>query len=177
MKTCKVYRLPLTTLETWFEKKCNISIWLAIVKSLSFNNVINSIPISPINNISWQSYEENITNIKRMMYGLKKYDMKILTQTKICLGVTTHTHQSIRSNCKVSNDLSFIKHRPSFWNIDFCHVKKYTGVDLVLGSNCHPNAKPMLPCYPNDSKLKPKLLSGVKDCHNDENNFEQSALH
>ena len=43
------------------------------------------------------------------MYGLKKYDMKILTQTKICFGVTTNTHQFIRSNCKVSNEKSFIK--------------------------------------------------------------------
>ena len=44
-----------------------------------------------------------------MMCGLKKYDMKILTKTKICLGVTTNTHQFIRSNCKVSNEKSFIK--------------------------------------------------------------------
>ena len=79
MKTCKVYRLPLTTLETWFEKKCNISIWLAIFKSLLFNYIINSIPISPINNSSFQSYEENITKTKRMMCGLKKCDMNILT--------------------------------------------------------------------------------------------------
>ena len=52
IKTCRVYCLPLNTIETWFEKKYNILIWLSIVKSLSFNNVINSIPISPINNIS-----------------------------------------------------------------------------------------------------------------------------
>ena len=114
MKTCKVYRLPLTTLETWFEKKCNISIWLAIFKSLLFNYIINSIPISPINNSSFQSYEENITKTKRMMCGLKKYDMKILTQTKICFGVTTNTHQSIRSNCKVRNDKSFLKKNRPF---------------------------------------------------------------
>ena len=43
------------------------------------------------------------------MCGLKKYDMKMLTQTKICFGVTTNTHQPIRSNCKVSNDKIFIK--------------------------------------------------------------------
>ena len=103
--------------------------------------------------------------------------MKILTQTKIYLGVTTNTHQSIRSNCKVSNDLSFIKKQTFFLKHRFCHVKKHTEVDLVLGSDYQPNAKPMLPCYPNDSKIKPKLLSSVKDCHNDEKNFEQSALH
>ena len=55
IKTCKVYRLPLSTIGTWFEKKCNISIWLPIVKSLSFNNVIKSIPISSISNSSFQS--------------------------------------------------------------------------------------------------------------------------
>ena len=54
----------------------------------------------------------------------------------------------------------------SFKNIYFCHVKKHTGVDLALGSDCQPNAKCMRPCYPNDYKLKPNLLSGVKDCHN-----------
>ena len=41
----------------------------------------------------------------------------------------------------------------SFKPIDFCHVKKHTGVDLSLGRDCHPNAKPMLPCYPNNNKL------------------------
>ena len=40
IKTCKVFRLPSSTIGTWFEKKCNISIWLPIVKSLSFDNVI-----------------------------------------------------------------------------------------------------------------------------------------
>ena len=47
-----------------------------------------------------------------MMCGLKKYDMKILNQTKMNVGVTTNTHQSIRSNCKVRNDKSFLKNRP-----------------------------------------------------------------
>ena len=74
------------------KKKCNISIWLPVVKSLSFDNVIKSIPISPISNNSFQNYDENINKTKRMMRGLKKYDMKILTQTKICFGVTTNTH-------------------------------------------------------------------------------------
>ena len=79
IKTCKVYRLPLSTIGTWFEKKCNISIWLPIDKSLSFDNVIKSIPIFPISNNSFQNYDENINKTKRMMCGLKKYDMKILT--------------------------------------------------------------------------------------------------
>ena len=112
MKTCKVYRLPLTTLGKLFEKKCNISIWLPIVKTLSFNNIIKSILIFPISNSSFQSYEENITKTKRMMCGLKKYDMKILTQIKTYFGVTINTHQSIRSNCKIRNDKSFLKNRP-----------------------------------------------------------------
>ena len=94
------------------KKKCNISIWLPIVKSLLFDNVIKSIPISPISNNLFQNYDENINKTKKMMCGLKKYDMKILTQTKICFGVTTNTHQFICSNCKVSNDKSFIKNRP-----------------------------------------------------------------
>ena len=41
----------------------------------------------------------------------------------------------------------------SFKPIEFCHVKKHTGVDLVLGSDCYPNAKPMFPSYPNNNKL------------------------
>ena len=41
------------------------------------------------------------------MCGLKKYNIKILTQTKICFGVTTNTHQSIRSYCKDRNDKYF----------------------------------------------------------------------
>ena len=94
IKTCKVYRLPsLSTLGIWFEKKFNISISLLIVKLLSFNNVINYISISPSSNSSFQSYGDNITNTKGLVCCLKKYDI-------ICLGVTTNTHQSIRSNCK-----------------------------------------------------------------------------
>ena len=98
IKICKVYCLPLITIGTWFENKCDVSIWLPIVKSLSFNNVIKSIPISPISNISFQIYNANINKTKRMMCGLKKYDMKILTQTKKYFGVTTNIHQSIRSD-------------------------------------------------------------------------------
>ena len=44
-----------------------------------------------------------------MTCGLKEYDVKILTQIKIYFGVTTNTHQSIRSNCKVRNDKRFLK--------------------------------------------------------------------
>ena len=62
----------------------------------------------------------------------------------------------------------------SFKNIDFYHVKKHTSVDLVLGSDCQPNAKPMLLCYPNDSKLKPNLLSGVEACHIEENKISNN---
>ena len=58
--------------------------------------------------------------------------------------------------------------------IYFCHVKKHTGVDLVLGSDFYPNAKPMLPCYQNNSKLNPNLLSGVKDCHIEENKISNN---
>ena len=71
IKTYNVCRLPLSTIGTRFEKKCNRSIWLPIVKSLSFNIVIKSIPISPSSNSSFQSYEENITKIKRMTCGYK----------------------------------------------------------------------------------------------------------
>ena len=39
-----------------------------------------------------------------MMCGLKKDDIIILTQTHICFGATTNTHQCIRSNCKGHND-------------------------------------------------------------------------
>ena len=110
IKTCKVYRLPsLSTIGIWFEKKCNISISLPIVKLLSFNNVINYISISPSSNSSFQSYGDNITKAKGLVCCLKKYDIKILTLTKICLGVTTNTHQSICSNFKVRNDKHFLK--------------------------------------------------------------------
>ena len=56
-----------------------------------------------------------------MMCVLKKYDMKILTQRKICFGVTTNAHQFIRSNCKVSNDKSFIKKQT------ICHNQRVIG--------------------------------------------------
>ena len=62
-----------------------------------------------------------------------------------------------------------------FFNLEFCHVKKYTGVDLVLGNNVQPNAKLIIPCYPNNFKLKSNPLSGVKDCHNQEIN--NNTLH
>ena len=45
---------------------------------------------------------------KRMVRGLKIM-IKHLLQTKICFGVTTNTHQSIRSYCKVRNDDNFLK--------------------------------------------------------------------
>ena len=54
IKTCKVYRLPLSTIGTWFEKKSNISIWLPIIKSLSCKSVIKYIPIYPSSNSSFQ---------------------------------------------------------------------------------------------------------------------------
>ena len=114
IETFKVYRLPLSTIGTWFIKKWNISIWLPIVKSLSFNNVIHSIQISTISKSRFQIYEENISKIKRMMCGLKKDDIKILTQTKIYCGITTNTHQSIRSYCKDRNDQSFSKKNRPF---------------------------------------------------------------
>ena len=79
IKTWKVYRLSLSTIGTWFEKKSNISIWLPIVKLLSFKSVQKFIPISPSSNSLFQCYEGNITNTKRMMCGLKKCDMNILT--------------------------------------------------------------------------------------------------
>ena len=31
----------------------------------------------------------------------------------------------------------------------------------------------MLPCHPNEFKLKPNLISGVKDCYNEENNYDE----
>ena len=108
IRTGNVYRLSLTTLGTWFEKTRNISIWLPIVKWLSFNSVIKSISISPGSNSLFQSYEGNITNTKRMMCDLKKYNIKILTQTKICVGVATNTHQYIRCNCKGRNVKTFV---------------------------------------------------------------------
>ena len=52
--------------------------------------------------------------------------------------------------------------------------KKHTVVDLVLGSDCHPNEKNMLPCYPNNNKLKPNILSCVKDCHIEENKISNN---
>ena len=54
-------------------------------------------------------------------------------------------------------------------------LKKHTGVDLVLSNDCQPNAKLILPCYPNKFKLKPDLISGVKDCHNEE--YNNDTLH
>ena len=108
-KTCRVYSLPPSTIGTWLSKKCNISIWLPIVKSLQFENVIKSIPSTKISNSSFKNCNENVNKTNRMMCGLKKYDIKILTQTKICFGVSTNTHQSIRSNCFRTTDKSFLK--------------------------------------------------------------------
>ena len=46
---------------------------------------------------------------KRTMSDFKTSDTKILLQTKICFGITTNTHQSIRSHCKDRNDKSILK--------------------------------------------------------------------
>ena len=97
----------MSTIGTWFEKKSNIPIWLSKVKSLSFKSVLKSIQISPNSNSLFQDYEENITKSKRIICDLKKCDIKILTQTKICFGVTANTHQSIRSYCKDRNDKNY----------------------------------------------------------------------
>ena len=43
------------------------------------------------------------------MCGLKKYDINILTQTKIRVGITTNNYQSIFSNFKVPNHKIFLK--------------------------------------------------------------------
>ena len=99
-------------MEHGLKKKSNISIWLPIVKSLSFKSVLKSFQIYPISNSSFQCYEENITKSKRMVCGLNTYDTKILLQTKICVGVSTNTHQSTRSHCKDRNNKSVLKNRP-----------------------------------------------------------------
>ena len=57
-------------------------------------------------------------------------------------------------------------------NLEFYHVKKFTGVDQVLNNDSQPNAKLILPCHPNDFKLKPNLVSGVKDRDNEEYNYD-----
>ena len=51
-------------------------------------------------------------------------------------------------------------------------LKKHTGVDLVLSNDCQSNAKLMLPCHPNEFKLNPNILSGVKDRYNEEKNYD-----
>ena len=76
IKTCNVFRLPLSTIGAWFEKRINILIWLPIVNSLSFKSVLKYIPISSISNCSFKGYEKNITMNKRMIYSVKKYDTK-----------------------------------------------------------------------------------------------------
>ena len=76
IKTYKVFRLPLSTIGTWFEKRSNILIWLPIVNSLSLKRVLKYIPISPISNCSFKGYEKNVIISKIMIYGVKKYDTK-----------------------------------------------------------------------------------------------------
>ena len=39
-------------------------------------------------------------------------------------------------------------------NIDFCNIKTYTGVDLVIKNNSQIYKKLTFPCHRNDSKLK-----------------------
>ena len=73
----------MSTIGIWFEKKSNTLIWLPIVKSLSLQSVLKSIPIFPISNNLFQCYEENITMSKTIIFGFKKYDTNILLQTKI----------------------------------------------------------------------------------------------
>ena len=41
----------------------------------------------------------------------------------------------------------------SFKSIEFCPVKKNTGIDLVVKSNCQSNAKLKTPSYPNNNNL------------------------
>ena len=53
-------------------------------------------------------------------------------------------------------------------NIDFCNVKTYTGVDLIVKNNSQIFKKLMFPYYRNDIKLNPNLLSDFKDYHNEE---------
>ena len=92
IKTYKVFRLPLSTIGTWFEKRSNILIWLPIVNSLSLKSVLKYIPISPISNSSFKGYEMNVTMSKRMICGVKQYDTKYLLNTKTYFGVTTDIH-------------------------------------------------------------------------------------
>ena len=112
IKTWKVYRLSLSTIGTWFEKKSNISIWLPIVKSLLFKSILKSIPISPSSNSSFQNYKESIIESNRIMRGLKKYDVKLLTQTKICFLLLQILTNQFYSYYKDRNGKNVLKNRP-----------------------------------------------------------------
>ena len=74
----------MSTIGTWFEKKGNISIWLPIVKPLSLQSVLKSIPICPICNSVFKGCEANVAMSKKMMYGLKIYCTKITSNKNIC---------------------------------------------------------------------------------------------
>ena len=55
-------------------------------------------------------------------------------------------------------------------NVDFCNIKTYTGVDLVIKNNSQIYKKLTFPCHRNDSKLKPFFFIDFKDCNNEEYN-------
>ena len=102
----------MSTIGTWFEKKSNISIWLPIVKSLLFKSILKSIPISPSSNSSFQNYKESIIESNRIMRGLKKYDVKLLTQTKICFLLLQILTNQFYSYYKDRNGKNVLKNRP-----------------------------------------------------------------
>ena len=102
------------------------------------------------------------------MCSLKKYDMKILTQTKIFFGVTTNTHQYIRSNCKVSNDKSFLKQQT------ICHKQrvigrpnKYLELNNYVSKNVNNRWKMVIPITLDI--LQTKVLCNVKSHDQDPN--------
>ena len=104
------FSLPASTLGTWFEKKRNISVWLPLVRNLSFEYIVRSIPKRQANNRYFLINEKYICTNK-MMNDLKKYENRIsFTQTKICFGASPNSQQLECSICILRVDkVSLIK--------------------------------------------------------------------
>ena len=73
----KYYSTSVSTLGTSFEKINNISVWLPLVKHLSFESAMYSIPKSILTNSRYLFIKKKIISTNQIMINLKKYENKM----------------------------------------------------------------------------------------------------
>ena len=116
-----------------------MSIWLPLVRHLSFECVILSIPIRQVNNRYFLINEKDIYTNK-MMIDLKKYRNNIsFTQTKICFGSSTNSQQFKHFICRLRDCTSLEIEQYCFTpKKTYIGLHNYACKRILISTTTHP---------------------------------------